>query len=235
MQRHRIAARRQTSFGAKVVRLFSSRIIRWNDAKRYNAMADPQPTKTQPTRKPAHVLFFAAVPPDQIKDQIAEAWRSTGTGESFRRETLHMSLLAIAGLDMLDPILVDRAQRAALAVRHSPFELRFDRLMTFGGQPGNSALVIGTDGHNHHPNDLSMGLHHALKSVGLVPPNRKKVTPHLTLAYGPGFSHKRHLIKPICWTIRDFTLVDSLQGQGRHVPLGTWPLIESGPQPGFDF
>jgi hypothetical protein len=47
-------------------------------------MPDHQvPTKPHPTPRPAHILFFASVPPDQIKDQIANAWQSAGTGKVF--------------------------------------------------------------------------------------------------------------------------------------------------------
>jgi RNA 2',3'-cyclic 3'-phosphodiesterase len=199
-------------------------------------MPDHQaPTKPHPAHRPAHVLFFAAVPPDTIKDQIADAWRSTGTGERFRRDTLHMTIQVIAGLNEPDPVLVDRARLAAAAPRTGPFELCFDRLLTFGGRPDNRALVLATDGRRDDANDLAVELHQALKAVGLAPPRWQKVVPHLTLAYGPGFADTRHLAQPIRWTIRDITLVDSLQGQGRHVSLGNWPLLEGRQHPSFDF
>lgn len=62
-----------------------------------------------------------------------------------------------------------------------------------------------------------------------------KVTPHVTLAYGPGFSEPRLLDKPILWMIDEITLIDSLQGQNRHVALGQWSLPQDRQQPSFDF
>lgn len=183
----------------------------WHLSAEVYAMPDHQTlTKPHPTRRPAHVLFFASVPPDEINDQIAEVWRSTGTGEHFRHDTLHMSIQAIAGQDDPDPILVERALLVASALRTAPFELCFDRLMTFNGPPDNRALVLATDGQNNRANDLAFELHCALRAISLVPPRLRKVVPHLTLAYGPGFSETRYLAEPIRWPICDITLIDSL-------------------------
>jgi RNA 2',3'-cyclic 3'-phosphodiesterase len=191
--------------------------------------------RPQPPRRPAHVLFFACVPPAAIRDEIAEAWQSSGTARPFRHDKLHMSILPVAGLDILSPTLIEQARRAASGLRSAPFELCFDRLATFGGGLGNCALVLTTDGQDKPANALALDLHDALRAAGLVPPGRRKIVPHLTLAYGPGFSEIRPLAKPIRWAVRDITLIDSLQGQGRHVWLGTWPLVEGRQQPSFDF
>jgi RNA 2',3'-cyclic 3'-phosphodiesterase len=90
--------------------------------------------------------------------------------------------------------------------------------------------VLATDGRSARANDLAIQLRHDLNAVGLMPPRQQKVVPHLTLAYGPGFPEIRHLAVPIHWTIRDITLIDSLQGQNRHVVLGNWPLLADSPQ-----
>ncbi len=199
-------------------------------------MPDNYPaTKPARSRRSAHVLFFAAIPPDAIKDRTAEEWRSIGTGERFRHDTLHMTIQSIAGLDKQDQTFVERARRAVDALRTAPFELCFDRLMTFGRNHDDNALVLATDGLCNHANDLAIELHHALKTAGLAPPTFKKVVPHLTLAYGHGFSETRHLANPIRWTIRHLTLIDSLQGYGRHMQLGTWPLPQDRQQPSLKF
>ena len=146
------------------------------------------PDHRAPTKpNPIHSLYFACIPPDEVKDQLADAWGSTGTGEKLRRDTLHRSIRAVAILTDLDPILVERARSTPPAPRTAPFDLCFDRLMTFGGRPGNCALVLGTDRRNAHANDLAIELHHVLRATGLAPPGRQKVVPHLTLAYGTGF------------------------------------------------
>ena len=189
---------------------------------------------SRPTDRPSHVLFFAAVPPQGIIDQIAEAWRLTGTGGSLRRNTLHVTILAITGLNTLYPTLIDHARRAATTLRAVPFELCFDRLMTFGGGMGKRPLVLRTDSQTDRVTALATELHNSLTETGLVLPRLRKVTPHVTVAYGAGFTETRPLPAPIRWTIRDITLIDSLQGQGRHVSLGTWPLSEGGRRQPFE-
>jgi RNA 2',3'-cyclic 3'-phosphodiesterase len=182
--------------------------------------------QTRPQNGQSHLLFFAAVPPQAIRERIAEAWLLSGSGERFRGNTLHMTIQGIANTKFLDTGLVEQARLAASALRVAPFELCFDRLMTFGGGMGSRALVLGTDGRNDCANDLAAALHESLREAGFMLPRRRSIVPHVTLAYGVGFAETRCLAEPVRWTIRDITLIDSLQGQGRHVPLGNWPLPE---------
>lgn len=192
-------------------------------------------THSRPVRRPDHVLFFAAVPPPGIRDQLAKAWQAMGTGEPIRYDTLHLSIYAVAGVDHLHPMLVQRARQAADALRTVPFTLRLDRLMTFNRDPGNCPLVVTTEDKNHNVNEIAADLHAACRRLGLPGSRSKKPTPHVTLAYGPGFAEARMLAAPILWTIEDVMLIDSLQGQSRHVSLGRWPLSAGKQQPGFDF
>ena len=66
-------------------------------------------------------------------------------------------------------------------------------------------------------------LSNQLMAAGLGRYLKREFIPHVTLLYD-----KRELtpqaIDPIQWTVRDFSLVRSLLGQGRHQVLGTWPL-----------
>lgn len=187
------------------------------------------------TRRPDHVLFFAAVPPPEINARMAKAWQAFGTGEPFKHDTLHLSIYAVAGADELDPTLIKRAQQAANVLRTAPFTLAFDRLETFSGDPGKYPLVVRTEKTSRKLNDVAAELHAACRSTGLTASRSAANTPHVTLARGPGFPETRPLDEPILWTVTEITLIDSLQGQGRHVHLGTWPLPEDRQQPGFDF
>jgi len=192
-------------------------------------------TEPRLTGRPAHALFFAAIPPLEIKARMAKTWQAFGTDETFRHGTLHLSIYAVAGTDDLDPILVQRARQAASSLRTAPFTLCFDRLMTFNGRSDNSPLVMATDNPSDELNEIAADLHAACRAMSLAGSRSAKVTPHVTLAYGTGFSETRRLAKPILWTIDEITLIDSLQGQGRHVPLGRWSLPKDRQQPGFDF
>lgn len=119
-------------------------------------------------------------------------------------------------MDDLDPILVQRASQAATRVRTAPFTLYFDRLTMFNGQPENPPLVIATDAASNKPQEIAAELHTALRAMGITASRSQKVNPHVTLAYGPGFSGERHRTKPIAWTISEIRLIDSLHGQGRR-------------------
>jgi 2'-5' RNA ligase len=193
-------------------------------------------TKPGVDRRSDHVLFFAAVPPPDINAQMARAWHASGTGEAFRHDTLHLSIHAVAEADVLDPILIRRAQQAAGSLRTAPFILEFDRVATFNGEPGKYPLVAATEKKSHKQlTDIAAELHSACRAMGLTASRSKRPTPHVTLAYGPGFPDVRLLDKPIQWLIEEVVLIDSHQGKGRHVLLGRWPLPKDRQQPGFDF
>ncbi len=51
----------------------------------------------------------------------------------------------------------------------------------------------------------------------------KHLTPHVTLMYVHG-GIETQPIEPIGWEVREFGLVLSHIGEGRHVHLGRWPL-----------
>ena len=191
--------------------------------------------KPQHVRRPAHLLYFAAVPPPEIKSRMASAWKTAGTGEPFRHDTLHLSIFAVAGLDHLDRVLVRRARQAALLLRTGPFPLCFDRLMTFNGSPGNLPLVIATERISSDLNQVAAELRAACHAMSLTASRSARVTPHVTLAYGRGFTGKRRLARPIFWTIDEITLIDSHHGRGRHVPLGRWALPPDRQEPRFQF
>lgn len=189
----------------------------------------PFPVASSPTDRPTHVVFVAAIPPQEIVDQIADAWHLTGTGGTLHPR-LHLSILAIAGLRApLDPILIDRVSKSAANLRTGPFELSFDRLLTFGTGTGNRPLVFATDSRSDRPTALARDLQDCLNANGLALPRPRKVIPHITVNYGAPFPETRPLPKPIRWTIRNVSLIDSIQGQSRHVVLGTWPLRDDEP------
>ncbi len=192
-------------------------------------------TKPNAIERPRHVLFFAAIPPPEIKAQMARAWQSFGTGEDFRQDTLHLSIYGVASMDDRDPIVVQRAQTAAAVVRTAPFTLCFDRIMTFNGGPDDFPLVIATDNTSKNTNEIAADLHVACRAMALTASRSPQVNPHVTLAYGPGFPGERLLTKPILWTITEIMLIDSLYGKGRHISLGQWSLPKDRQQPSFDF
>lgn len=191
------------------------------------------PDQGPPTAR--HVLFFAAVPPEDIKAQMASAWALHGSGESLRHDKLHLSLLSVVETPDLDPVLVTRARQAPGALRTAPFSLRLDRLMTYPNHPTNRPLVMVPDKAGPELNEIASDLRTYLYKAGLATSGSARVSPHVTMAYGPGFPEPRLLDTPIHWRIDEITLIDSHQGKGRHDILGQWKLPEGREQQGFDF
>jgi hypothetical protein len=52
-----------------------------------------------------------------------------------------------------------------------------------------------------------------------------RLDPHMTLDYR-GDRRGRMLDRPIAWMIEDFSLIESVHGETRHIELGRWQLRE---------
>lgn len=175
------------------------------------------------TRGAVHNVFFAAIPPPDTATMMEAAWRRHGTGAAFRGRTLHLTLLAVDGGPRLDPGRLARARQAGAALASPAFALRFDRLLRLNGRHG-PALVLATDAHTEDVRALAEDLHQSAARAGLRLRHPSLSIPHVTLAYGEGLPAPVPLPRPIWWPVREVVLIDSLQGETTHVPLGRWPL-----------
>jgi 2'-5' RNA ligase len=171
---------------------------------------------------PIHNYYLAALPDPATAAQMEQAWRQQGSGEKFRAQSLHMTLLEFRNPEIILEGL-PRMERVIAGLGLTGFNITLDRLMTFGGRPGSKALVLTRQGQNPSVAMLAKQLQTALKRSGLQPESGG-IAPHVTLAYGPGFAEARMLDTPILWQIDRLTLVDSVFGQGRMVSLAEWPL-----------
>jgi 2'-5' RNA ligase len=63
-----------------------------------------------------------------------------------------------------------------------------------------------------------------MQSVGFRDTGRASFKPHVTMMYTDEMMDEARVDEPIRWTVRDFVLVHSLQGRGRHVHCRRWPL-----------
>ena len=172
--------------------------------------------------RPRHILFFAAIPPPLFASHVQQIWPIIGTGDRLRAKTLHMTILPVAGDDVVNPRLV-RALTEALAGFSFPvFDISFDRLVAFKAKK-KRPIVLRTLETDALVNQLARTVGRALSGTF---PNfpKPKVTPHVTLAYGAGFDEERLLPAPLGWRVRDIALIDSVQGEGRHIHLARWRL-----------
>jgi 2'-5' RNA ligase len=144
-------------------------------------------------------------------------------GRPLPMERLHVTLHHIGDYVGLPQRVVDAICGAAASVRMDPFDVEFDRVASFSGQPGNRPVVLrGSVG-------LSslMAFHRrlgaAINNTRVGRPVPSTFTPHVTLLYDD-HQIEEQAVHPIRWTVEEFVLVHSLLGQTRHIPLTSWKL-----------
>ncbi len=187
-----------------------------------------------PPRIPRFSLVLAIFPDPYAAQQI------TDLGNSIRKKHgmygrmrpishLHVSMPCPgpAPDDTPETLLetIGRVCRAATAVMR-PFEIKFDRVMSFRGRPGNRAVVLLND---KHGNDWDMSLCGLLRTESSkktsATSSTLKFTPHLTLLYD-----KQELAlqatEPVSWTVKEIVLVFSEGGATKYHHLGRWQLGE---------
>lgn len=144
-------------------------------------------------------------------------------GKPLATGRLHVSLHHVGHYAGLPRGIADAAREAASAVALPPFDVAFDRAMSFARGQGRLPFVLRG---NAGVAGLMM-LHHrlgtAMRMVGLRRWVKAQYTPHVTLAYGDR-RIVEHAIEAVRWTVRDFVLVHSLHGRTEYVVLGRWPL-----------
>ncbi|WP_211467586.1 2'-5' RNA ligase family protein [Collimonas silvisoli] len=180
------------------------------------------------TRYPTDRLFFAIIP---TADAVAAIVRQRGLlrdgyglkGRLIGSGRLHVTLSYLGDYLGLPPDIVTAAMTAAASVRAAPFEVEFDRTMSFRGRPRNHPLVLlGNNGVAAlRAFQQTLGMAQERAGLGTA---ESHYTPHMTLLYD-NYSLPVRSIEPISWTVHEFVLVHSLLGQTRHVTLARWPLL----------
>ena len=125
----------------------------------------------------------------------------------------HASLHGLGMFDTVPKALAALAAEAARTVRMPPFDVQFDRIMSFANKDKNPLVLLGGG-------DLS-GLREFHARLGDALRNarfkriQKSFTPHVTLLYDSRVVPETP-IAPVSWTVRNFALVHSPYGQSRH-------------------
>jgi RNA 2',3'-cyclic 3'-phosphodiesterase len=177
---------------------------------------------------PTDRLFFALFPKADTAARIARQAQvfcdEHGLkGKPLLTERFHITLHHIGDYSGLPQGKVDAALKAAASVAASPFEVAFDRAMSFRGGRTLPLVMLGKDDGNHELKSFQETLGKAMVRAGLEPDAKSKFTPHVTLLYDNS-SVAAQNIATINWTVQEFVLVHSLLRQTRHIPLGRWPL-----------
>lgn len=182
---------------------------------------------------PDYDLILAIFPDDYTAQQISELGNSIrkihGLRGKLRPVThLHVSLPIPRHVMHPPETVIERIGRACKAVAPmiSPFEIKFDRVMSFRGRTGNRAVVLLN---NDHGGDGIMSLHRLLcaefEKFGSATSAQPKFEPHLTILYDQQELTPKS-IAPVCWRVKEIVLVLSEVGATKYHRLGCWALGE---------
>ena len=172
-----------------------------------------------------HKVFFALrpEPPAALAAQeLGRARRRPGEWP-MPRERFHVSLNHVASAPTLPTDSVDRALRAASGVSIAPFVIAFNRLGSWGGKAADRAVVLWGDEGVDGALRLHSALHSSLRAAGVARGAEPVFEPHLTLLR-KARDVAQEFILPVRWWVREFVLLDSVHGEGRHEVLGRWTL-----------
>jgi RNA 2',3'-cyclic 3'-phosphodiesterase len=136
--------------------------------------------------------------------------------EPVERDRLHVSLFF---LGLWSERTVRLAHEAAAEMRIQPFEVLFDRSVSFRGKDGSYPFVLVGDDGSKALKGFRRMLSGALARKGLGSLARGDFTPHITLFYGEREIDEYPIQPPIGWRVDEFALIHSLRG---HTHLARW-------------
>lgn len=138
-------------------------------------------------------------------------------GAVFNPDLMHITLGHFDYWDEVPASLIEKISRAAGKLDVAPFEVSFDEICGFPGH----VVLQGGEG-LEALRRFQAALRRALAWEKLDSA-KLAFTPHMTVIYGqPGTVVTP--IEPLSWTVREFALVVSLQGRGRHEVLARYRL-----------
>ncbi len=177
---------------------------------------------------PTDGVFFAIFPDVAAAARIARLARHLRgehglRGAPLETERFHVSLHSLGEYSGLPQGVVAAAGEAATSVVAPPFDVKFDRVVSFRGRPGDRPLVLrGGDG-LAALKAFQQALGAAMVKAWLGRRAKSYYTPHVTLLYGDRGVDEQ-AVETIGWTVHEFVLMHSLLGQTRYIPLARWPL-----------
>jgi 2'-5' RNA ligase len=144
-------------------------------------------------------------------------------GRPTPAERLHLSLNFV-GTFRGPPTraVMEKAKALADKVSAPAFTVTLNHVESWKGDPHPLVLlgdegVIGVELLHH-------AIHKALAAGTMAPRREPEIWPHVSLLWDSAPA-PRAFVDPIRWTAREFVLLDSPHGEGRHEVLGRWPLV----------
>ena len=177
-------------------------------------------------RRDPGTVYFAFKPEQDAIDQVVSVGNRLrakhGLAGSVRPSVLHVTLCAIGYFPLLSEERVESACGIAGCLVAKPFEMILNRVRTYPNGKEKSPLVAFADSGVSRVDLFRYALIADLRRNGFSFP-KKLPDPHMTLLYDRSVVSEEP-IDPIRWVVRDFVLVHSIHGEGRHELLGQWPL-----------
>jgi 2'-5' RNA ligase len=173
--------------------------------------------------------LFLAIKPDEEAVrriyQLAEKIKHARgfEGDLIDRKRLHTTLFFLGPCEGFSEEMIARIHRAAVDLKAAPFEVTFDRTMSFLNRRDNYAFVLVGDAGVDRLRAFHRLLGVELTRNGLRRWVRTILTPHVTLLYDQRIVDEQP-IEPISWMVREVLLVRSLYGQQKHINLARWQL-----------
>lgn len=182
---------------------------------------------------PEYNLVLAIFPDDYTAQQIRELGKSLRKmhgllGNLRPAAHLHVSLPIPRRVMHPSETVIERIGRACKAVAPiiTPFEIKFDRVISFRGRTGNRAVVLVN---NDHGSDGIMTLYRSLcaefAKISFAASKTPKFKPHLTILYDQQELTPKS-IPPVCWLVKEIVLVLSEDGATKYHRVGCWAFGE---------
>ncbi|WP_372784693.1 2'-5' RNA ligase family protein [Phenylobacterium sp.] len=176
---------------------------------------------------PEHRVFFALQPDAEAAERIVslagDLRRRHGLkGRPTPASRLHLSLNFI-GTFRGPPTrsVMEKAASLAAKVSEAAFRVTLNHVESWKNDP-HPLVLVGDEG-VIGAQILHAAIHKALVAGTMAPRREPQFWPHVTLlrdkAQVPGA-----FAEPVSWMAREFVLLDSPFGEGRHEVLGRWPL-----------
>lgn len=185
-------------------------------------------------------LFVACEVPDEVKEAIGKTIeglrkKSGPAVRWIKPEGVHVTLKFLGEVPVKKLPAVKLAIQEAV-VGHSPFELEFSNIGTFGGREGLRIMWVGIAGDVLRLEALVRAVNAALAVVGFEP-ERRPFRPHLTLGRVRdeiGTRHRAEIevavgktdVPGVSWRTSQVSLMRSKLGPGgaSYEVLATFPL-----------
>lgn len=174
---------------------------------------------------PEHKVYFALQPDAAAGETMVRLatdlrQRQGLKGRPTPAQRLHLSLNFV-GTFRGPPTraVMEKAKALADKVSERAFMVSLNQVE---GWKSETLVLLGDEG-VIGAQLLHTAIHKALVIGSMAPRREPQMWPHITLLWDKAQIPKT-FVDPIGWMAREFVLLDSVVGEGRHEVLGRWPL-----------